>query len=83
MKRFLVFLLFLISSLSLFSDDIHKHEGEKVVKTGSISAVYLTGIGCPNCAATDPVLLRKTLSEYQNCISLNMRYINRKSTIDR
>jgi|GEM_PF-449281 len=63
MKRFLVFLLFLISSLSLFSDDIHKHEGEKVVKTGSISAVYLTGIGCPNCAATDPVLLRKTLSE--------------------
>ena len=63
MKRFFVFLLFLISSLSLFPNDVHRQEEKKVVRTGSISAVYLTGIGCPNCAETDPVLLRETLSK--------------------
>jgi len=63
MKRLLITFLLIFSYFSLFSEDAHKHEEEKVVRTGSISAVYLTGIGCPNCAKTDPVLLNETLSK--------------------
>lgn len=63
MKRFFVFLIFLTSSLSLFPSVTHKNENEEVVRTGSISVVYLTGIGCPNCAETDPVLLRELVNK--------------------
>jgi len=33
-----------------------------------ICAVYITGIGCPNCAHTDPILLSEYTSEYSNLI---------------
>ena len=61
MKRFFIFLLFIFSFSSIFCEDAHGHKEEKVVKTGSVSAVYITGIGCPNCAKTDPVILKETL----------------------
>ncbi len=35
-----------------------------------ICAVYITGIGCPNCAFTDPVLLSEYTSEYPNLIMI-------------
>ena len=63
MKRFFIFLLFIFSFSSIFSEDAHGHKEEKVVKTGSVSAVYITGIGCPNCAKTDPVILKETLNK--------------------
>ena len=63
MKRFFIFLLFIFSFFSIFSEDAHGHKEEKVVRTGSISAVYITGIGCPNCAKTDPVALKETLNK--------------------
>ncbi|MCD6434182.1 MAG: hypothetical protein J7L14_01060 [Candidatus Diapherotrites archaeon] len=33
-----------------------------------ICAVYFTGIGCPHCAKTDPVLLEQLLEKYPNLI---------------
>ena len=33
-----------------------------------ICAVYITGIGCPNCAFTDPIILSEYTSEYPNLI---------------
>ncbi len=33
-----------------------------------ICAVYITGIGCPNCAITDPALLSEYTSKYPNLI---------------
>lgn len=40
-----------------------------LAKGGSeICAVYITGIGCPNCAVTDPALLSDYVHEYPNLI---------------
>ena len=61
MKKFQFFILIMFFSSFLFSSE-HPDDEIKVQKTGSISAVYLTGIGCPNCAKTDPVILQETLS---------------------
>ncbi|MCD6478292.1 MAG: hypothetical protein J7L44_00190, partial [Candidatus Diapherotrites archaeon] len=33
-----------------------------------ICAVYFTGIGCPHCAKTDPVVLGKLPQQYKNLI---------------
>ncbi len=33
-----------------------------------ICGVYITGIGCPNCAYTDPILLSEYTSQYDNLI---------------
>jgi len=63
MKRILLLFLVIFSFSSIFCEGHPVHKEEKVVRTGSISAIYLTGIGCPNCAKTDPVLLKETLSK--------------------
>lgn len=34
----------------------------------AVCSVYLTGIGCPNCAVTDPVLLRDLTAEYPDLV---------------
>ena len=31
-----------------------------------ICAVYFTGVGCPHCAKTDPVLLEQLVDQYPN-----------------
>jgi len=38
------------------------------INQDKICAVYITGIGCPNCAVTDPVLLSEYTSKYPNLI---------------
>jgi cytochrome c biogenesis protein CcdA len=56
-----IILIGLVSNLSGFSQ-------ESVEGDSSICAVYLTGIGCHNCAITDPLILSKLLYEYENLI---------------
>jgi len=37
-------------------------------RAGYVCAVYFTGIGCPHCAKTDPVVLGSLPLEYQNLV---------------
>ncbi len=39
-----------------------------LVAAEKICAVYLTGVGCPNCAATDPVLLTELTNKYPELV---------------
>ncbi len=45
-----------------------------------ICAVYITGIGCPNCAVTDPVLLSEYTSEYPNLIVFEYEIYNLRAS---
>jgi cytochrome c biogenesis protein CcdA len=38
------------------------------LKSSNICAVYLTGIGCGNCAITDPLIFSELLAEYDDLI---------------
>ncbi|MFB6089325.1 MAG: hypothetical protein ABEK36_06105 [Candidatus Aenigmatarchaeota archaeon] len=43
-------------------------------------AVYFTGVGCPHCANTDPVILKDKLSEYTNLTIIEYEiYQNREN----
>jgi len=61
-----ILLLFLIvssSSLSFAQTIESINEGET-----SLSVVYLTGIGCSNCAVVDPILFTETTRKFPNLI---------------
>lgn len=45
-------------------------------KENEICAIYITGIGCPNCAYTDPILLSKYTSKYPNLIIVEYEIYN-------
>ncbi len=48
-----------------------------------VCAVYITGVGCPNCAITDPALLSEYTSEYPDLIVLEYEiYSLRASNYD-
>jgi MFS family permease len=52
LKRFLFYAIFLLLSIApLF----------QISADDWITGTYLTGVNCPNCAATDPIVLRKAL----------------------
>ena len=53
-----VFFAFSLIFLSRFSE----------AQGNYICAVYFTGVGCPHCAKTDPVVLEDLLREYPNFI---------------
>jgi len=36
--------------------------------TNYVCAVYFTGVGCPHCAKTDPVILKELLNKYPNLV---------------
>ncbi len=60
---------FLIFGVILFLFVILNANGILAQESGEqICAVYITGIGCPNCAITDPALLSEYTSEYPNLI---------------
>ena len=40
----------------------------KAKTTDKICAVYFTGVGCPHCAKTDPVILGELLKDYPNLV---------------
>lgn len=48
-----------------------------------ICAVYFTGVGCPNCAATDPVLLTELTNKYPELVIIEYEiYEDRASNQD-
>jgi cytochrome c biogenesis protein CcdA len=46
----------------------------------NILAVYITGIGCPNCAYTDPILLSEYTSKYTNLIIIEYEIYNLRAS---
>jgi cytochrome c biogenesis protein CcdA len=46
----------------------------------NIFAVYITGIGCPNCAYTDPILLSEYTSKYPNLIIAEYEIYNLRAS---
>ncbi|MBN1494483.1 hypothetical protein JW911_01955 [Candidatus Peregrinibacteria bacterium] len=54
--------IFVILNNSVFA----QYQGD--VETDAICTVYLTGIGCPNCAVTDPVLLQELTAKYPRLV---------------
>ena len=57
-KIFLVGLIYILS-ISLVSS---------ITTESQVCAVYFTGVGCPHCAKTDPVVLIDLLKEYPNLV---------------
>lgn len=48
-----------------------------------ICTVYITGVGCPNCAFTDPVLLSEFTNKYPNLIAIEYEiYHQHESNMD-
>lgn len=48
-----------------------------------ICVVYITGIGCPNCAITDPVVLSEWTEKYPNLVVIEYEiYKNREANYD-
>ena len=45
-----------------------------------ICSVYITGIGCPNCAITDPALLSEYTSKYPNLIVVEYEIYNLRAS---
>ena len=37
-----------------------------VAQEDKICAIYFTGVGCPHCAKTDPVVIKELTNEYNN-----------------
>ncbi|MFO8052551.1 MAG: hypothetical protein R6U54_01140 [Candidatus Omnitrophota bacterium] len=56
-----IILVGLVSNFSGFSQ-------ESADNLPSVCAVYITGIGCGNCAVTDPLIFSEILSEYDNFV---------------
>ncbi|HDT11576.1 MAG TPA: hypothetical protein ENN58_02435 [bacterium] len=54
MKRFLTLFLFAVFGLAGNYDILAGEEW--------LSGVYITGVNCPNCAKTDPIVFKKTLN---------------------
>ncbi len=45
-----------------------------------ICAVYITGVGCPNCAFTDPVLLSESTTKYPNLIIIEYEIYHQRES---
>ncbi len=45
-----------------------------------VCAVYVTGIGCPNCAITDPALLLEYISKYPNLMVVEYEIYNLRAS---
>jgi len=76
---FLTILLILnISSISAQAPvENNKNTKEK------ICAVYITGVGCPNCAITDPAVLTELTNKYSNLIIIEYEiYHQRQDNIE-
>ncbi|HDI03247.1 MAG TPA: hypothetical protein ENF67_01770 [Candidatus Pacearchaeota archaeon] len=67
LKKLLVLLTLLLvsSSFQILSALPAKAKAEE---TKAVCAVYFTGIGCPHCAKTDPVILVDLLRRYKNFV---------------
>ncbi len=62
-----------------FAQENHSSEANKNL----ISAVYITGIGCPNCSVTDRFLFNKLIEKYPDLIIVEYEiYHLRKDNID-
>ena len=59
MKIQKIFVLILAISLAL-SVTVRAQPSEN----NTVCAVYITGIGCPHCAETDPVIFTEKVNEY-------------------
>jgi len=49
-------------------EDITPQEALALTQENQVCMVYFTGIGCPNCARTDPVVLEQLPREYPNLV---------------
>lgn len=53
-----------------------------IAEGGEICAVYITGIGCPNCAITDPVLLTEFTSKYPDLIIIEYEIYHMSTNLE-
>jgi hypothetical protein len=59
MKKIIIFILLVFLGSSFFANQI-------AAEDQSTCLVYFTGIGCPHCAQSDPVVLEQLFKEYPN-----------------
>jgi len=67
-KKFVLLLLFSLFMLPFVSSE------------DVICSVYITGIGCPNCAITDTFLLEELTFEYPNLVIIEYEFYNLRSS---
>ncbi len=53
----------------------------KILAKDFICGVYFTGIGCPHCAKTDPVIFEKLIKNYPNLIIIEYEIYHQKKNI--
>jgi len=73
MKKFfskisISFLLLILTLNTFLLFNLFFHFSLAVGEKGSVCLVYFTGVGCPHCARTDPVILNSLLKKYPNLI---------------
>jgi len=69
---FTVIFLTLISTASNFAS------ASEVPQTDFTCAVYFTGVGCPHCAKTDPLIFEDLLPEYPNLVVIEYEIYQQK-----
>ena len=62
----LIFMILILFSLSSFVSAQNYQEDKEQICT-----VYITGVGCPNCAITDPILLTEYTKENLSLIHIS------------
>ena len=62
--RKLIYILLTVFLISSFLLHVAFAENEQ----NTVCAVYFTGVGCPHCAKTDPIVLIDLLKEYPNLV---------------
>lgn len=67
-------ILFLLTLNCVLAQDFNED------KKDIILATYITGIGCPNCAYTDPILLSEYTSKYSNLIIVEYEIYNLRAS---
>ncbi len=67
-------LLFTLNINGVLANELQENPEELILTT------YITGIGCPNCAYTDPILLSEYTSKYPNLLVVEYEIYNLRAS---
>ncbi len=71
-------IILLVSVVFIFAISFFNTPTEVKAQDNTICAVYFTGIGCPHCSKTDPVLFEELLDQYPNLFIIEYEIYNQQ-----
>jgi len=78
-KKLIYYLLGILLIISIFSPSFVSAQITPPPSNNYSCFVYFTGVGCPHCARTDPVVLEKELTAHPNLIILEYEIYKERS----